>query len=326
MSHSLPPGFRLRRPDMADALAVSQIFHRADMEEFGESDYPLDDLISDWQELNLQQNGWLITDGEERPVACVTLADHGSGRFELHGIVDPGWRGRGLGSSLLALAEERARALEPAVPAGLRTVLRTHVNGFHQPATELLAQKGFSPVRRFWRMEIRFDEAPGAPTWPAGFDLRAFQPGQHEAVAHALHQECFADHYGFVPEPPEQWLKRTQRKEFDPSLWHLLFEGEEPCGFAFCSYYGEAGWIAHLGIRRPWRGKGLGELILRQMFHEFGQRGRLRVGLGVDSENLTGATRLYERVGMQVVRQFVRYEKELRAGLEPEVRSLEARE
>lgn len=322
MSFSLPAGFRLRRPDLADALAVSQIFYRADMEEFGESDYPLDDLISDWQEVNLQQNGWLITDGEERPVASVTLSDHGSGRFELHGIVDPEWRGRGLGTSLLALAEERARALEPAVPAGVRAVLRTHVNGFHRPVTELLEQTGFTPVRRFWRMEIRLGGPPSAPEWPAGFSLRPFQPGRDEAVAHFLHQDCFADHYGFVPEPLEQWLKRTQRKEFDPSLWHLLFDGEQPCGFAFCSFYGEAGWIANLGVRRPWRGKGLGERLLRQMFHQFWQLGRTRVGLGVDSESLTGATRLYERAGMQVVRQFVRFEKELRPGLDPEVRSL----
>lgn len=322
MHFSLPAGFRLRRPDMADALAVSQIFQRADMEEFGEPDYPLDDLIGDWQEVNLQQNGWLITDERDRPVACATLSDQGSGRFEFHGIVDPEWCGRGLGTSLLALAEARTRALEPTVPAGLRAVLRTHVNGFHRPALGLLERNGCKPVRRFWRMEIVADKPPAAPEWPAGLAVREYRPGQDEAVAHALHQECFADHYGFVAEPLEQWLKRTQRKGFDPTLWFLVHDGERPCGFAFCSFYGEAGWIANLGVRRPWRGRGLGELILRQMFHEFGRRGRTRVGLGVDSESLTGAPRLYERVGMRMVREFVRYEKELRPGADPEVRSL----
>jgi hypothetical protein len=36
----------------------------------------------------------------------------------------------------------------------------------------------------------------------------------------------------------------------------------------------------------------------------------------VDSQNLTGATRLYERAGMHVARIHITYEKELRAGIE----------
>ena len=34
------------------------------------------------------------------------------------------------------------------------------------------------------------------------------------------------------------------------------------------------------------------------------------------SQNLTGATRLYERAGMHVARTYISYEKELRAGIE----------
>jgi mycothiol synthase len=38
------------------------------------------------------------------------------------------------------------------------------------------------------------------------------------------------------------------------------------------------------------------------------------VALSVDAESPTGATRLYERVGMRAYQEFVLYEKELRAG------------
>jgi hypothetical protein len=47
------------------------------------------------------------------------------------------------------------------------------------------------------------------------------------------------------------------------------------------------------------------------------------VGLGVDSENLTGATRLYEKAGMHVERQNDTYEIELRPGLEYSVVTLD---
>ena len=38
------------------------------------------------------------------------------------------------------------------------------------------------------------------------------------------------------------------------------------------------------------------------------------MGLGVDAQSLTGATRLYEKAGMHVDRQYANYEKELRPG------------
>jgi ribosomal protein S18 acetylase RimI-like enzyme len=60
------------------------------------------------------------------------------------------------------------------------------------------------------------------------------------------------------------------------------------------------GWVDVLGTRRPYRRRGLAEALLRHVFRELYVRGARQVGLGVDAENPTGATRLYERVGMRV--------------------------
>jgi ribosomal protein S18 acetylase RimI-like enzyme len=64
-------------------------------------------------------------------------------------------------------------------------------------------------------------------------------------------------------------------------------------------------------VRRPWRQRGLGLALLLQSFRAFHERGENRVGLGVDSANETGATRLYERAGMRVVAEDVVWRKEL---------------
>ena len=56
---------------------------------------------------------------------------------------------------------------------------------------------------------------------------------------------------------------------------------------------------ARLGVRPAWRRRGLGEALLRSAFAELFTRGHRRVGLGVDTENVSGALRLYERVGMR---------------------------
>jgi ribosomal protein S18 acetylase RimI-like enzyme len=70
-----------------------------------------------------------------------------------------------------------------------------------------------------------------------------------------------------------------------------------------------------LGVRRPWRRRGLGRALLLQAFAEFRSRGRRGVGLGVDGLNTTGAVRLYEQVGMHVARRFDHYRKPLRAAV-----------
>jgi hypothetical protein len=49
----------------------------------------------------------------------------------------------------------------------------------------------------------------------------------------------------------------------------------------------------------------------------------VKVGLSVDSDSLTGATHLYETVGLQIIEQYVRMEKILRDGVDLRIRSLE---
>ena len=63
------------------------------------------------------------------------------------------------------------------------------------------------------------------------------------------------------------------------------------------------GWVGTLGVRRPWRKRGIGLALLRHSFNEFYRRGKRKVGLGVDAQNLTGALRLYESAGMQSTRR-----------------------
>ena len=61
------------------------------------------------------------------------------------------------------------------------------------------------------------------------------------------------------------------------------------------------------------RGDGVAwaEALLRHSFAELYARGKRRVGLGVDAQNVTGALRLYERVGMRAVRRYGIWQKEL---------------
>lgn len=60
------------------------------------------------------------------------------------------------------------------------------------------------------------------------------------------------------------------------------------------------------------RGRGIGgEILLLTAFAELARRGETRVALGVDAQNPTGATQLYEKAGMHVAFRANVYEKAL---------------
>jgi ribosomal protein S18 acetylase RimI-like enzyme len=133
-----------------------------------------------------------------------------------------------------------------------------------------------------------------------------------------------------VEGPFEEGLKRwkydREYEGFDPTLIFLAMDGDQIAGVSLCrphsQYDSELGWVRSLGVRRPWRKRGLGLALLRHSFNEFYRRGKRKVGLGVDSQNLTGALRIYENAGMHVAQAEDYYEKELRAGTEISVQSL----
>ena len=133
----------------------------------------------------------------------------------------------------------------------------------------------------------------------------------HECV-----QESFADHWDFHPEPIERFRRwTTDRDDFDPTLCMLAEDGEELAGVSLNAWHWSGdpafGWIGTLGVRRPWRRRGLALALLRHSFAHFERRGANRVGLGVDAENTTGAVRLYERAGMRPVKRFDSFERTL---------------
>jgi ribosomal protein S18 acetylase RimI-like enzyme len=103
------------------------------------------------------------------------------------------------------------------------------------------------------------------------------------------------------------------KPDHDPSLWFLVRTDEHVVVAATRNdpERSGGGWIGAIGVRSEWRGRGLAKALLLHSFGEFHRRGKRRVGLGVDSENATGATKLYESVGMVVDTEQVVWEKVL---------------
>ena len=186
------------------------------------------------------------------------------------------------------------------------------MHAVNEEGRSLFQARGFSLVRYFWRMEIVLEDEPARPDVPPGFTIRPYRPGADDEMLHALHHDAFAEHWEFHPRPLEDWLRaRTTRGDYAPELWQLAFEGEELAGIALCFGSDGLGWILDLAVGASWRKRGLGLALLQAAFSALYAHGFTQVGLEVDSENETGATRLYERAGMRVTRRYATFEKRL---------------
>ncbi len=110
--------------------------------------------------------------------------------------------------------------------------------------------------------------------------------------------EAFSEEWGYRPVTFEEWVgNEVEVPSFDPGLWLLATEGDEAVGALTGVVWGDRGWVGELGVLAPWRRRGIASALLRRAFATFASRGLPRVMLNVDSENSTGAVRLYERRG-----------------------------
>jgi mycothiol synthase len=176
----------------------------------------------------------------------------------------------------------------------------------------LFTGHGYREVRRFYEMAIELEGPPPAPVLQDGLTIEPFDVASLPEFYEAL-DESFGDHWEHHSTPLEEWWKEKQNApDFDPTLWFLIRDGAEVAAVVRNEpNRREGGMVAAIGVRRPWRGRGLGRALLLHTFAEFQRRGVNRISLGVDTQNPTGATKLYESVGMRVELEDAVFEKAL---------------
>ncbi len=301
-------GLTTRAPRPDDAQAVTDLVIACDIDEFGQPDFELDDLQTDWHMpgFDLEKDAVVVVEGE-RIVAYAAFIRNDYVDVYVH----PEYRNRGIGKWLLEWSERRGvERAAPGEEVRLGQVLTSNPDG----AAKLLEDRGYEPVRTYWRMSMPLDEAPPPPAWPEGVIVRTFDEERDSRSVYALVQDAFGDNERHTAESFEEWQAfMIDREAFEPGLWFMAEAKREIVGCVLCPNYEDEGWIRQLAVSRDWRRRGLGTALLRQAMSELRRRGRREIALVVDSWNRTGAKELYERAGMTVAREHTRYEKTLRA-------------
>jgi mycothiol synthase len=305
----LPDGYELRAPTPDELAPAADVLIADQIEDAAEPVLDADFLRQQWSrtDFDLAADAWVVTNGARTIVAYGQVRREEPDVVDSWGVVHPAHRGRGIGHSLLDRIEARATELLAGVPSPR---FRHAINAGDRAAAVMLGVRGLRPVRHFWHMQIDLTEPlePGAV--PAGIEIGGIEPRDDLPAIHAILEEAFIDDWGDHPEPFDRWVEDLAASPgHDPTLWLLAREAGTAVGVLTASAGDEGVWVEWLAVLASHRGCGIGAALLRHSFASFAVRGLRRVRLNVDAENPTGATGLYERVGMRVVNRWDLWER-----------------
>ncbi len=322
-------GFQVRPATYDDLPQTVAMLNAAEMERTGAGDLTVEFMHKSWElpgfELATSTRLVLAPDGSV--VGFVELWDNVDPPVNpwIWQRVHPLWHGAGIGCALLAWALDTSQRALDRLPADARLAPKIGAPATHKPSIELFERMGMTPCRYFWRMLIDLHEPVPEPQWPAGIQVRTLRYPEDLEATFRAEQEAFEEHWGYVKSSFEEGFRHWMSERFEtaglkPELWFLVLAGDQIVGMVNSQERAPTdarkGWIHTLGVRKAYRRRGLGQALLLHAFRALQQRGIPAVYLFVDAANKTGATRLYQRVGMRVELEITHYEIELRPGRE----------
>lgn len=242
--------------------------------------------------------------------------------------VHPDHVGRGIGTALVAWAEGVGVRSVDRAPEGTRVAMSMGANERNERAARLYAAHGYEQSRYFLEMEIALDADGEVTSLPDDIEVRTMAPDEPVDALAAAVDDAFRDHFGHTEAPLGDRIARWQQwrtsEMWDDALVWFAMDGDEIAGMnvslAHNGARSDQGYVATLGVRPPWRGRGIARALLTECFAEYRRRGMSSVSLHVDADSLTGATRLYTGVGMVEVQREIDFEKEIRPGTDIVVR------
>ena len=264
---------------------------------------PVRDSVGAWQD------GRLV--GASKLWVSSNRGADGRGAVGIDGGVHPDFRGRGIGRQLMDRMESRARQLAAERHPGAEVWLRAFGGIPGASVRPLLEHRGFELARYFHEME-----RPLTGGLPAAADdlAQPYRPELSDAIRLA-HNEAFAEHWGSSPRTEEQWQQMVDARSFRPacSFVSLAADGSVDAYVLSSSWMAEELYIGLVGTRLRARGRGLARACLAATLRAGAAAGMTKAVLSVDSENGSGAGRLYESMGFHRIRVTAAYRKLLPA-------------
>jgi ribosomal protein S18 acetylase RimI-like enzyme len=230
----------------------------------------------------------------------------------------PEWRGRGVREAMLRRAEARAHQVAEAMDTDKPMHFSTWLCEDEREWMDKLEAAGHGPLRYFFEMVRDLREPIEDRPLPEGLEVRAVPDEGRRRVLVAVN-EGLKDHWGgrqWTEEDFQEWLHDPI---VDPALWVVAYDGDEVAGTVLNWVHEEEnrrmgrkwGYTEMITVLRPYRGRGLAKALVTRSMLMLRDMGMEHANLGVDTENLSGALRLYEGLGYERIKNYMIYGKDL---------------
>ena len=301
----LPADYRRRRPTLGDAEAILAVVHAAERDALGRDDSTLAE-VRELLRLPLtppETDQWLVEADGKAAAWGLVIDDYGGEQLDLDVYADPAHPEqlrRALLDVLIGRVAEHARRRETG-----EVIVGAGVIVGDEPYADALRARGFVAERRFSRLRTELEPGRPFPVAPPGVALDRFDPSSDVDWTdwHAVLIGSFAELWGYEVMSLSAF-RESVTAEDDPEFDRWLFARVDGGRAGICQSSGvyraeDGGWIRNLGVLSPVRGRGVGRFLLEHALAAYAADGRRWAGLGVDIENVSGALRLYESVGLR---------------------------
>jgi ribosomal protein S18 acetylase RimI-like enzyme len=303
---SLPADHRWRPVDTeVDLPVAARILEACDRFDVGFADHEATWLHEDWRSSSFR-GAWIVErpDGEEVAYATMSSTDPATTIDGFVAVLPP--HRDELRRPVLIELEREARRIAVNSPTMIIAFAST------EGAGHVAESLGFTFSRAFWHMERGIDDGFRAGPLSPGVAIRPYTAPEDDRLGWEVLEETFAGHYSIEPQSFEAYRADVLEDPLrDPSLAAFAVVDGQTAGIVVGRIVDDIGWIDDVGVRAPFRGRGIGRSLLEHGFELLAARGVDKVQLNVDSQNATGATRLYEGAGMTIRRSFDCFEKVL---------------
>lgn len=226
------------------------------------------------------------------------------------GDVLPDERGKGIGRVLFEWGVQRAHEILATSAGTAPRFIRATCQLANTPAQRMYEHQGLTAVRWFEDLRRPLHDgglSPEAMANPDGVQVIAWDVARNEE-ARLVRNASFADHWGSSPDSPAAWNLLVNSHGARHDLSFMAIDGSGSLvGFALNNYYpsddevvgARQAWVGTLGTLREWRGKGVGTALIAHSLAAFAADGIEVAAIGVDSDNPSGARRLYSALGFE---------------------------
>lgn len=219
----------------------------------------------------------------------------------------PEWQGSGVDAALLDWAENRLIKIAAQHPAGLERAFSSHLSEKSALQRALLESRGYQPARYFMRMRRDLENLPEAPL-PEGVEVRPVLPRDYRALWDAS-VEGFKDEWSSTRVTEVEYQRWLTSSEFQPLIWQIAWDARENTIIGMVlnfidplenECYGRfRGYTEGICVLPNWRGKGVARALICRSLKMMKALNMQEAALTVDSDNPSGAQRLYLGLGYQ---------------------------